>query len=127
VQKHNQDVGIIAMNTGLKKFCKDKKLRRFLIISIVMFASITALSFIFFTSCTDGTCNTNYVSVINTIIIGFGIIGLIYCFIILKDFNQKVDTEILPEYKEMLKDIEKDDSDKLSFDKKQDDKKLLSF
>ena len=82
-----------------------------------MFASITALSFIFFTSCTDGTCNTNYISVINTTIIAFGIIGLVYCFFILKDFNKKVDEEILPEYKEMLKDL----------DDKKDDNKLLSF
>ncbi len=44
-----------------------------------------------------------------------------------KEETKEVDEEILPEYKEMLKDIEKDDTDKLSFDKQKDDKKLLSF
>ncbi len=85
-----------------------------------MFASITALSFIFFTSCTDDVCNTDYINIINVVIISFGILGLVYCFFILKDFNKKVDDEILPEYKEMLKDLDEEKDDKK-------DKKLLSF
>jgi hypothetical protein len=107
-----------------QKLSKDKKLRRFTIISLVIFASITTLSMLFFTTCNSetGQCNTNYINVINTIIIGFGVIGLVYCFFILKDFNKKVDENILPEYKEVLDDIlsEKDDKNKK-------DNKVLSF
>jgi hypothetical protein len=65
--------------------------------------------------------------VINSIIIGFGIIGLVYCFFILKDFNTTIDDKIIPEYKDILLEDEKDNDDKLSFEKDKDKNKLLSF
>jgi hypothetical protein len=106
---------------------KKSRIRKFLTISLIIFTVITALSFLFFTSCTDDVCNTDYIKVINSIIIGFGIIGLVYCFFILKDFNEKIDDKILPEYKDILLEDEKDNDDKLSFEKDKDKNKLLSF
>jgi hypothetical protein len=51
----------------------------------------------------------------------------VYCFFILKDFNEKIDDKILPEYKDILLEDEKDNDDKLSFEKDKDKNKLLSF
>jgi hypothetical protein len=64
--------------------------------------------------------------VLNIVIIGFGIIGLGYCFLILKDFNSTIDDKIIPEYKDILLDDENDNDDKLSFENKDKDK-LLSL
>jgi hypothetical protein len=105
---------------------KKARIKKFISISFIIFGLITALSFLFFTSCTDDVCNTNYVNVLNIVIIGFGIIGLGYCFLILKDFNSTIDDKIIPEYKDILLDDENDNDDKLSFENKDKDK-LLSL
>jgi predicted membrane channel-forming protein YqfA (hemolysin III family) len=99
----------------------NKKLKRFVIISILIFGAITALSFVLFTSCNaNDQCNVNYSNVFNVILLTCGIIGISYGFMILKDFNTKIDTEIMENYKEMLLD-EKDKDDK------KEEKKLSLF
>jgi hypothetical protein len=106
---------------------KKTRIRKFLTISLIIFSIITALSFLFFTSCTDDVCNTDYIKVINVIIIGFGIIGLVYCFFILKDFNTTIDDKILPDYNQILLDEELIDKETLEHEKDKDNKKLICF
>ncbi len=125
--KIKEKVNHASMTLEQHEHQKKARIRKFLTISLIIFTVITALSFLFFTSCTDDVCNTDYIKVINSIIIGFGIIGLVYCFFILKDFNEKIDDKILPEYKDILLEDEKDNDDKLSFEKDKDKNKLLSF
>ena len=114
------------MNTPLKKLEDNKRLKRFVTLSISIFTVITLLSFLFFTSCNnDDVCNVNYSNVFNVILLTCGIIGISYGFMILKDFNHKIDNEIIQNYKEMLADDDKDNDDKLSFENKK--KKLSLF
>jgi uncharacterized protein YqhQ len=116
------------MNTHLKKLESDKRLKRFVTLSISIFTVITLLSFLFFTSCNnDDVCNVNYSNVFNVILLTCGIIGISYGFMILKDFNHKIDHEIIQNYKEMLSDSDKDKDDKLSFEHINKKKKLSFF
>lgn len=116
------------MNTPLKKLENDKRLKRFATISIIIFTITTVLSFLFFTSCnTDDVCDVNYSNLFNVILLTCGIIGISYGFMILKDFNHKIDHEILTNYKEMLSEDDKDKDDKLSFEHIDKKHKKLSF
>lgn len=99
----------------LKNMDKNKQ---FTLISLVIFGIITVLSIIFFKTCSSDYCDFNWVNMIHIFIITFGIIGLTYCFFILKEFNTKIDSEIIQDYKEILMDDKNDDKK---------DKNLLSF
>jgi len=115
------------MNTPLKKLESDKRLKRFATVSIIIFTVTTILSFLFFTSCnTDDVCDVNYSNLFNVILLTCGIIGISYGFMILRDFNHKIDNEIIQNYHEMLNDSDKDKDDKLSFERI-DKKKKISF
>ena len=89
-------------NKITQKLQKDKRLKRFVIISLVIFSFITTLSFLLFTSCNRDACSTNYFNVFNMIFLSVGIIGLVYCFPILRDMNDKADKNIIEEYKDVL-------------------------
>jgi hypothetical protein len=96
---------------------KKVRVRHFLIISCVIFAIITTLSFVFFTNCSnDDYCSTNYFNLLNVVIISMGGIGLGYCFIILKDFNNTIDDSLIPHYKQILLDDDNDTDKKLSYE-----------
>ena len=106
---------------SLEEYEQKKKARihRFLILSCAIFAIITTLSFLFFTSCNSNEqCSTNYFNLLNVVIICMGGIGLGYCFIILKDFNHTVDEKLIPHYKKILLDENNDNDDKLSYENK---------
>ena len=95
------------------------KTKKIAIVSTIIFSVITILSFLYFTSCHDGNCSFNLDNIINICILTCGIAGIIYCFIVLKSFNSKVDKTLI-EYKEILASDKLDDNNKLSFDKKND-------
>ena len=78
------------------------KLKKLGIISIVIFAFITSLSMLFFKNCNFSTyCNLTFITMIHVFIVSSGIIGLIYCFFILRDFD-KVDKNILQNYNKIM-------------------------
>lgn len=100
---------------------KKTRVKHFIIISLVIFAVITTLSFLFFTSCNnDETCSTNYFNLLNVVIICAGLIGLGYCFLILKDFNHTIDDKMIPHYKKILLDDNNEDN-------KKDNNNLICF
>lgn len=94
------------------------RLKQFGIISIVIFAIIVSLSITFFKTCNSIYCDFNFTNTLNIIIISVGIIGLTYCFFILKSFNTTIDEGILKDYKHILLDEELDKDD--SFENKKD-------
>jgi H+/Cl- antiporter ClcA len=116
--------------TILKKMDKNRK---FALVSLAIFGVITVLSIIFFKTCTSDYCDFNAANTLNIVIITFGIIGLMYCFFLLKDFNTTIDKNILNDYKKVLedspekemklKDIIEQDND----NKKQNGDKTLSL
>ena len=107
----------------LKNMDKNKQ---FALVSLAIFGVITVLSIIFFKTCSSDYCDFNWVNMIHIFIITFGIIGLTYCFFILKEFNTKIDDSLIPHYKQILLDDDKDKDNKLSYEKKKDDN-ILSF
>ncbi len=109
----------------LEEYEQKKKVRvkHFLIISCVIFAVITGISFLFFTNCNNNEyCSTNYFNLLNVVIISMGGIGLGYCFLILKDFNTTIDDSLIPHYKQILLDEEQNDNnDTLSYENNNSD------
>lgn len=103
-----------------------EKLKKFGIISVIIFSAITILSLLYFSSCKDGyNCTFNFNTIINVCIFTCGVIGIGYCFMILNSFNKKVD-KTLVEYKEILTSEKLDNDKTLSFEKenKQQRKKI---
>lgn len=88
------------------------KLKKLGIISIVLFAFITTLSLYFYKSCNSlSNCDLAFTNTVSMFIIGAGIIGLIYGFIMLRGLDNKIDNSILKDYEEiMLSNNEKIDS-----------------
>ena len=99
------------------------RFKQFGIVSIIIFAIIVSLSVIFFNTCNSAFCDFNFTNTLNIFIITSGIIGLTYCFFILKSFNTTIDEGILKDYRKILLDDELDKDDKLSFENK--DKKIM--
>src|SRR5688500_8113073 len=87
---------------------KSKNLKRFGIISAVIFTLIVLLSLTYIKSCNDVNCNNVFVQSIHVIILTSGIIGLGYCILILKSFEVKTDPIVEREYKEIIKDLNDD-------------------
>lgn len=84
------------------------KNKKFALVSLAIFGVITVLSFIFFKTCSSDYCDFNVTNTLNLVIITFGIIGLTYCFFLLKDFNTKIDDNIMKDYKKILEDSPQD-------------------
>ena len=80
---------------------RDKKLKRFVFISLIMFALILGLTGLYAMSCIDGNCNDTYIYMIATIIFITSLFGLLYCILITREFKND---EVIKD----LKDIEKD-------------------
>lgn len=83
---------------------KMDKNKQFIIISLAIFGVITILSIVFFKTCSSEYCNFNVANTLNIIIITFGIIGLLYCFFLLRDFNTTIDKDLIQDYKKILDD-----------------------
>ena len=86
------------------------KLKKLGIISIVLFAVITTLSLFFFKTCNYDYCNIAFSTTIQFLLIGAGTIGLIYCFVILKKFDDKV--ENVKDYEKILLDSDHNNDNK---------------
>lgn len=101
-----------------------KKNKQFVLISLSIFAIITVLSFGFFRTCTSDSCDFSSTTTLNIIIVTFGIIGLVYCFFVLKEFNTIVDKKLEQDVKEILEDkLDLSNNE----NNKKDDSKLISF
>lgn len=94
----------MAINGDIKK-----TLRKFGLISSIIFSIIIALSIVWI-HVTDFS-NLVFVQVINIIILSSGIIGLGYCILILRTFDHKIDKDIAKNYKDIIEDLEGDNKD----------------
>ena len=109
------------------------KNKQFAFISLAIFGVITILSIVFFNTCSSDYCDFNFANTLNIVIITFGIIGLVYCFFLLKDFNTSIDKNIIADYKKILEDSPDDSMklvdivDKDSENKKDSDNKLVNY
>lgn len=94
-----------------------QRLKKFGVISTVLFAVVTVMSFVFLRTCDINYCNFDLVNIMHIVLISAGTIGLGYCFIILKSFNPKKtsDHEI-----KKVKDVLLDDN-------KYKDNRFMSF
>lgn len=93
------------MNMDIRKM---SKMHQFGITSLVIFTIIITLSVIFFKTCNAAYCDFSVTNTLNITIITFGIIGLVYCFFILKDFNTTIDKKLMKNYQEILEDSPED-------------------
>lgn len=118
------------MNMDIRKM---DKMKQFGIVSLAIFGIIVILSIVFFKTCTSDYCDFSATNTLNIAIITFGIIGLVYCFFILKDFNTKIDKELMQDYKEILMDSPeeemklKDIVDQDQKNKKDNHKKIVNY
>lgn len=88
------------------------KIKKISLISIVIFSVIVGSSVLFFNKCNSlDSCDISFIQLINPIILSAGVIGLVYGFYILKDFNMKIDKELVPTYKELIDDVNKEEKD----------------
>lgn len=100
---------------------QDKTLKKFGLISAILFSSILVISVYVLNNCSSfGNCGFINSQIISIIFISIGGIGTGYCLIIVRGFDDKIDSEILENIKE-LNDYNNNgaESDK--------DKKLLSY
>lgn len=95
-----------------------QRLKQFGIILLIIFAVIVSLSIAFFQTCNSVYCDFTFTNTLNIFIISCGIIGLTYCFFILRGFNETIDKGIMNDYRNILLDndeLDKDDNkEKLS-------------
>lgn len=98
---------------------KMDKIKKFAIISTVIFSVVVVLSLLYFTSCnSNGACSVNASSMINICIMCTGIIGIGYCFMMLKGFDKTIDKSV-SDYKEILLSEDMDKDNKLSYEGKE--------
>ena len=90
---------------------KNKKLKKLGIISIITLVFITTLTTSYFQNCNYFImqCNPTFLSTVHILIVTIGLIGLIYCFYILRNFNKTVDNEILKDFEKIVLDDNKKD------------------
>lgn len=100
----------------------DKSLRKFVIISVILFLSVLIIGLYIIINkpvCNSlGNCEMLSGQFIQLLIIMIGAIGMTYALMIIKQFDSKMDKEIIDNYKKLL-DYNKED--------KKDNKKILSF
>lgn len=121
----NNDV-IQDHNTNKQK----QNLKRFGIISAVIFAIIIVSTIIYIKSYGDDPdlVSSLFIQSIHVIILSAGLIGLGYCILILKTFDVKVDPELERNYKEMVKDLKRENTpNNMSLDNRQTEKKIDLF
>lgn len=107
-----------------------KNLKRFGIISAVIFSAIVILSAIYIRSCDDNTilCNNLFIQSIHIIILTAGLIGLGYCLIILRSFDVKVDPETVNTFNKIVKDLEvSEDKTNLTYGEHKSDLKKIDL
>lgn len=98
-------------NTITKGLNNNKNLKRFGIISAIIFSFIVILSLVYITTCGKySNCANVYLSVIHSIILSAGLIGLGYCLLVLKTFDSKVDKDLEIKTIDMVKELEKSEN-----------------
>ena len=84
----------------------DKSLRRFAIISIVLFLSVLVIGLYAITNkqiCDSfGNCEILSGQFIQILIIMIGAIGMTYALMVIRQFDSKLDKEVISNYKELL-------------------------
>lgn len=84
----------------------DKSLKRFAVISIILFLSVMVIGLYAISNkqvCESfGNCEVLSGQFIQILIIMIGAIGMIYALMIIKQFDSKLDTEVINNYKELL-------------------------
>jgi hypothetical protein len=104
-----------------KDMTKQQNFKKFGIISGILFISIVILSIYFLQNCQSfGNCGFISTQIIHFIFITIGAIGTTYCLLIVKGLDDKIDKDLIEDYKE-LTDFNKDNNNGAEKDK------LLSF
>ena len=84
----------------------DKSLKRFAIISIILFLSVMIVGLYAITNkqvCDSfGNCEMLSGQFIQIIIIMIGAIGMTYALMVIRQFDSKLDKEVINNYKELL-------------------------
>lgn len=100
----------------------NKTLKKFGLISSVIFAVIIAFSIVWI-QLTDYS-NFVFIQVINIMILASGLIGLGYCIIILRTFDTKIDSGL----ENIVKDLEeKDNNNSMSWENSSKQKENKSY